>query len=165
MTLAAAADPVGDFLNRNLWMVAILFPVFFAGLWWTILHFIGRLSGWAELAEHYRFTGPFQGETWSFQSARMRYMSNYNGCLTFGANEMGMYAAGWGPFRIGAAPLLVPWAELEVQEKKRWLMSGYELRFRQAPGVFMWIWPRLGERLLSASSRKVDSFRMAPPIG
>lgn len=165
MIYAAAFDPAGDFLGRNVWLFAIVFPVFFVALWWTILRVIAKASGWAELAEHYRSMASFQGETWSFQSVRMRYLCNYNGCLTFGANEFGMYAAGWGPFRIGAPPLLVPWAELDIQQNKRWLLSGYELRFRQAPGVYMWIWPKLGERLLSASRQPLAGIRMAPPIG
>lgn len=163
--IIAAADPMGDFLSRNPWVLAVLFPVFFVTLWVVILNFIGKVSGWASLAERYRLADPFQGETWSFQSAQMRYLSHYNGCLTFGASAQGMYAAGWGPFRIGAASLLVPWGELTIAEKKRWLMPGYELRFHQCPDVYMWIWPKLGERLLSASSQGGSGIRMAPPIG
>jgi hypothetical protein len=146
-------------------VLAVVFPVFFVALWLVILNFIGKVTGWASLAEHYRLTDPFLGETWPFQSAQMRYMSHYNGCLTFGANEQGMYVAGWGPFRIGAAPLLVPWGELTLEPKKRWLISGYELHFRQSPDVYMWVRSSLGEKLLRASSQPMAGIRMAPPIG
>ncbi len=165
MMVAAAADPIGDFFNKNAWVFAVIFPVFFVALWVAILNLIGKVSGWAALAERYRATAPFQGETWLFQSAQMRYMTNYNGCLTFGADEQGMYAAGWGPFRIGAPPLLVSWGELEISEKRRWFFPGYELHFRQCPDITMWVRSGLGQKLLQASRQPVSGIRMAPPIG
>ena len=146
-------------------MLGAGFPIFFVTLWLVTLNFISRVSGWASLAEHYRATGPFQGETWLFQGAQMRYLCHYNGCLTFGANEMGMYVAGWGPFRIGAAPLLVPWGELDITQKTRWFFPGYELRFHQCPDVFMWVRSGLGEKLLRATQQPAAGIRMAPPIG
>jgi len=164
--LAAATDPVGDFLRSHPWVIAVTLPAFFVILGFAVLNFIGKVSGWAALAENYRAMAPFYGEKWRFQSARMRYLSNYNGCLTFGANEYGMYAAGWGPFRIGAAPLLVPWSELTVEKKSRWLFPGYEMRFRQCPDVYMWVRESLGDKMLRASSSQmVAGVRMAPPIG
>ena len=165
MMVALAADPVGDFLKQNPWVIAVVLPVFFVTLWFVVLNFIARMSGWSNLAEHYRTSEPFQGETWSFQSAGMRYMSNYNGCLTFGANVQGMYAAGWGPFRIAATPLLVPWGELTIETKKRWLMPGYELRFQQTPEVYMGGRRTLGENLLRASGKNSSGIRRAPQIG
>ncbi len=161
MMLAAAPDPVGDFLKANWWV----FPVFFVALWWLVNNLIGRVSGWARLAEVYRATAPFQGTKWFFQSAQMRYLSHYNGCLTFGANEQGMYAAGWGPFRAGAAPLLVPWGDLEIRPEKRWLIAGYGLRFRQAPDVPMWVRQSLGDKIVQASQGSGGGIRAAPPIG
>ena len=165
MIAFVAADPVGDFLKQNPWVIAVFVPVFFVTLWFVVLTFIGRMSGWSNLAEHYRTSDAFQGETWAFQSARMRYMSNFNGCLTFGADAQGMYAAGWAPFRLAAPPILVPWGELSVQPKKLWLMSGYELRFQQAPDVYMWVRQSLGEKLLRCSGKDVSGIRMAQPIG
>ena len=165
MTFALAADPVGDFLKQNPWVIGVIAPAFFVILWYVILNVVGRTSGWSSLAEHYRTSELFQGETWRFQSARMRYLSNYNGCLTFGAGMQGMFAAGWGPFRIGAPPLLVPWGELTIRPKKLWLMPGYELRFQQSPDVFMWVRESLGENLLRFSGKDVSGIRMAQPIG
>ena len=165
MIAFAAADPVGDFLKQNPWVIPVLAPVFFVTLSLVIATFVRRASGWSDLAEHYRTSESFQGETWYFQSAGMRYMTNYNGCLTFGANVQGMYASGWGPFRIIAPPLLVPWSELAVEAKTRWLMPGYELRFQQSPDVFMWVRQRLGENLLRFSGKDSSGIRMAQPIG
>ncbi len=165
MIAAMAAEPAGDFFQTHVWMFVAGFLVFFVALWSAILTLIGRASGWAELAAHYRASAPFQGETWMFQGVQMRYLMHYNGCITFGASEMGVYVAGWGPFRLGAPPLLVPWGDVTIAEKKRFVFPGYELRFRQSPEVFMWVRERLGQRLLQASKQPAAGFHMAPPIG
>jgi hypothetical protein len=161
MAFAARPDPVGDFIRANLWWVV---PLFVASVWWVSLHFAAWLTGWSELAARYRTDAPFQGERWNFQSAQTRYMSHYNGCLTFGANPQGMYVAPLIFFRIGHPALLVPWQELRIEPQRKWLVAGYELRFAQVPGVFLWIRKSLGDRIL-ATSKAGGGFVTAPPIG
>ncbi len=160
MILAAARDPVGEFLKANPW----IFPLFFVALWVLVGTVVGRWSGWYSLAERYRANTTFQGETWRFQSAQMRYLSHYNNCLTFGADPQGLSIAMFFILRAGHPPLFIPWGELELQPNRRLFVSGYELRFRQVPGVYMWVWAKLGEKILRASQGG-GGIRTAPPIG
>lgn len=161
MLALAAKDPVDAFIRANPWV----FPVFFVLLWCVVGYVVSRFSGWSELAERYRAQAPFEGEVWRFQSAQMRYMMNYNNCLTFGASSEGLYLATLFLFRLGHPPLLVPWGELEIQQEKRFFFVGYTLRFRQVPGVRMWVRAKLGERIVEASRSRAGGVRLAPQIG
>ena len=161
IAFAVRPDPVGDFMRVNAWWVI---PLFVAGTFWVGMHFAAWLTGWSELASRYRTDAAFEGQKWRFQSAQMRYMSHYNGCLSFGANSQGVYISTWAMFRIAHAPLFVPWSELRVEPKRRWLFPGYELRFGQVPDVFMWIQKSLGDKL-QAAAKEPAGYVTAPPIG
>jgi hypothetical protein len=126
---------------------------------------VARLSGWARLAEQYRATQPFVGETWRFQSVQMRYLTHYNNCVTFGADPQGLYVSVFFLIAPGHSPLLVPWGELELQPKRYFGVFGYELRFVRAPGIFMWVRGGLGEKIAVAAKARGGGLRMAPQIG
>jgi hypothetical protein len=51
-----------------------------------------------------------------------------------------------------------------MEPQRRWLVSGYELRFAQVPGIVMWIRKSLGDRI-QAASKAGSGFVTAPPIG
>ncbi len=161
IALFAKPDPVGDLLRAYPWVIP-LFVVFWI---WLITNLIARLSGWSALAEHYRANGPFEGVKWTFQSVQMRYLTHYNNALTFGASPQGLYMAVLFIVRPGHPPLLVPWEELQIQAKKRWMVMGYELRFRQTPGVYMWVRAQLGDKILLAAQTNRSGVWMAPQIG
>lgn len=161
MILAAARDPVSDFLKANWWAL----PVFVVLWGWFIISLVARLSGWSLLAERYRANAPSEGEQWRFQSVQMRYMSHYNNCLTFGADAQGLYIGMFFLLRAGHPPLLIPWGDLEIQPNKRFFVNGYDLRFRQVPDVYMWVRQSLGEKILRASQGSGGGIRTAPPIG
>lgn len=161
IAFAVRPDPVGDFLRVNLWWAV---PLFVAGTFWVSMHFAAWLTGWSELAARYRTDVPFEGETWRFQSAQTRYMSHYNGCLTYGANLQGLYVSTWFVFRVAHPALLIPWHELQMNPQRRWLIEGYEIRFTQVPDVFLWIRKSLGERIQAASKRS-SGIVTASPIG
>jgi hypothetical protein len=160
IAFAARPDPVGNFIAANPWVI----PLFMVGVWWLSLQLVARVSGWSLLAERYRAEMPFEGQKWRFQSAQMRYMSHYNGCLTVGANMQGLYLATWFLFRIAHQPLFIPWNDLTMTPKRRWLFPGYELRFNQVSGVFIWIQKSLGDRL-QAASKSTFGYATVPPIG
>jgi len=161
MMSTIAKDPVDEFLRAYPWVV----PLLVVGWGCLVMQLVARLSGWSRLAEQYRATQPFQGEKWRFQSINMRYLSHYNGCVTFGADLQGLYVAVLFFFRVGHPPLLIPWGELEIQPKDRWMMSGYELRFLRVPGVTMWVRRNLGEKILRAAQERDSGVRVAPQIG
>jgi hypothetical protein len=93
--------------------IAVAISVF-----WVVPILISKMTGWAALATRFGFSGSaFNGVTWKFQSARMRYMGNYNNCLTVGANTQGLYLKA--PFFMaGHPPLFVPWEEITYTDDK-----------------------------------------------
>ncbi len=82
---------------------------------------IGRISGWSTLANIYRATGEFFGPTWKFQSGQFRWRMGYNHCLTFGANESGLFLSVFFLFRIGHPSLFIPWGDITVSLRKGFL--------------------------------------------
>lgn len=125
-----------------------LFPVFFVGLWVFVLFLIARLGGWSRLAEYYQTQTRFEGQIWRFRSGRFRWAS-YNGCLTLGANDRGLYLAVFPLFRVGHPPLFIPWYDITTEEKKAFLTTYLEFRFAKAPSVTLRIPRSLGDTIVS----------------
>ncbi len=125
-----------------------LFLVGFVGLWIAISYLVARLGGWAKLATFYRFSGPFDGQCWRFQSAELRWKMGYNNCLTVGANSAGLYLSVLFLFRLGHPGLFIPWTDISITPGKRGFWSIYrEFRFRQAPMIPFRISQRLAQRI------------------
>jgi hypothetical protein len=92
-----------------------VFLVFMVAFWMLVSYVIGAISGWNALSKRFACPkGAFHGETWSFRRARMRFLTRYGNCLTFGADESGLYMSILPFFRVGHPPLLIPWAEVAV---------------------------------------------------
>lgn len=115
-------------------------------VWLAMGLVISVVGGWSRLAEAYRFGGAFEGEKRGWQSASLRYYTNYNFSLTIGVGPQGLYLAGPWVFRAGHPPLLIPWTELWVERPAREGAS-VTLRARRAPDIPIRISPRLFERL------------------
>jgi len=101
---------LNDFLDKY----PLAFIPFFVLFWCAILYSIAALSGWMTLSRKFRRNSTFTGTTWSFQSARTRWMSHYGSCLTFGADSTGLMLSILVFFRPGHPPLLIPWTEITV---------------------------------------------------
>ncbi len=100
-----------------------LFVLQFIALWGLVCYTIGQLSGWTLLSRRFRDRGAFYSYQWPFQSVRMRTLfGNYNNCANFGADEAGLYMAVFPLFRIGHAPLFIPWSEIQVVSGNRGLI-------------------------------------------
>lgn len=119
---------------------------------------IAHLTGWAALASAYPLARPFNGDRWWFQSASMRYGTNYGLCLIAGANRDGLYLSILLPFRPGHPPMFVPWTDISATiEQSRMFpykqlgLAFVELRFRRVPDVPVRIMQGLGRRLANAA--------------
>jgi hypothetical protein len=134
-------------------LVAVLAMVGFAAFWGGISRLIAAVSGWQLLGQFYRLTMPFNGRQWRFRSGRMRWATNYNGCLTLGANARGLDLAVMWPFRLGHPPLFIPWSEVQTSVLGGLASSDAEWRFRRAPGVRLRVSQRLARELLQAGGR------------
>ena len=101
-------------------------------MWVSVSYLLGQLSGWVSLSRKFRDTGSFYSYQWPFQSVRLGLV-NYNNAANFGADHTGLYMAVFPVFRLGHAPLFIPWSEIQVLSgtqglifKKRKLLLGRE---------------------------------------
>jgi hypothetical protein len=127
------------------------FFISFVLLWIAVGFIVAQLSGWAELAHHYRATNRFEGRKLRFRSSKMRLNMQYNNCLTVGLNAQTMYLAVLLPFRIGHPPLTIPWNEVTTATGKTLWWTWTEFRFQQAPSVWIRFYGKLGEEHLFSS--------------
>jgi hypothetical protein len=126
----------------------VLFAVFFAATWVSVLYVIAMVSGWNTLSKHFCLKGQFYGEQRPFQSARMRYYVHFGNSLSVGADESGLYLAVFPIFRIGHPPLLVPWSEVAVISGERgFIFKKRELRLGRQESIPLRISASLCETL------------------
>lgn len=123
----------------------------FLVLWTLVPIVISYVSGWASLAGQFRFHDTFTGSRWSWQSAQMRFMMNYNRCLTMGANEQGLYLAMNPLFRGGHPPLFIPWNEISVKPQRILFFEGTRFQLGRANPVPLWVRKKLADRLKTAA--------------
>jgi len=135
------------------------FVIFFVLVWCTVCFILATIGGWRRLAETYRFEGTFEGSRWRFTSARMRWGVNYNGCLTIGANERGLYVAVLFLFRLAHPPLFIPWSDVRVTEQRGLVFKYLEFGFLKAPAVPFRVRHQLGSALLQAGGWEAGALR------
>jgi len=120
---------------------------------WAIVSILRAIiGGWIKLARSYgisRSVRPRDGvvRKWRLQTAYMRWLTTYGNCLTFCADSNQLFiSTGW-LFRIGHAPLIIPWDEVTAVRGKGLLKHIVELRFKRAPSIPIRIGRILYERL------------------
>lgn len=107
----------------------IVFPFFFVGMWIVAGYWVALSSGWRLLAKRFRLQQTFLGAKWTLQSARMRWLTQYNNVLTVGANNTGLFMAPLFLFRAWHPPLFVPWSEIfDVRETQFLFFKFVEMR-------------------------------------
>ena len=130
----------------------VIFVLFFVALWCTIVFMIGRISGWALLAKRFRTDSRFPGQLWTWQSARFRWGCNFNNCLTVGGDPSGLYLSMLFLFRIGSPPLLIPWQEVTIRQRRTVLFFQFvELRLGREEQIPFAIREKLADSLRSAA--------------
>ena len=125
----------------------------FVLLWIAIGFTVAQIGGWGQLARFYRLSNPFSGERWYLRSGRMRLTMRYRNCLTIGANAQGLYLAVLFLFRFGHPPLFIPWQDIAVKTGETLWWRWTEFRFRQAPGVFLRVFGRIGDEVKSSAGQ------------
>jgi hypothetical protein len=130
----------------------VVFVLFFVTVWCAALFVISRVSGWALLATRFRTDSPFPGQTWTWQSARLRWGCNYNNCLTFGSDPSGLYLSMMFIFSIGSPPLLIPWPEVTFLRRRQFLFFRFvEFRLGREQQVPLMIREKLAESVRGAA--------------
>lgn len=132
----------------------VLFLVFFAAVWHFACFILSRIGGWEKLALTYRYDGTFSGKRWRFRSCKMNGYTNYNNCMTFGTNPVGLYMKILPLFRFRHPPLLIPWPDIRKEQVKGVIFTYLELTFTMAPNVRVRINESLGEKLFHSGNRQ-----------
>ena len=136
-------------------METLLSTVFFFGVWIAISYGIAVTGGWNVLAEHYLNKSDFQGERFRFNSGYIGKAS-YGGCLTLGTNPRGFYMSTLFMFRFGHPALLIPWEDITVNLKKKWIVSTIQLEFSKTPGIALNISKGLAKKIAKASGGRLN---------
>lgn len=113
-----------------------LYIFFFILLWICVCQLISIAGGWRILGRDYRAAAPFHGKKLWFKSAGMRYWTNYNNCITVGANKYGLYLSVLPIFRVGHPPLFFPWTDISTEEGTRRFFGDFvKFKFAKQPDV------------------------------
>ncbi len=137
-------------MSRSMLLILGLVSAF--TLYWMFLSWLfAVMSGWRELASAYPAPEPCDGDCWHFQSAALRWGFGFNGCLNVCANSQGVHLSILFVFSFAQPPVFMPWSDISGTERKNWLSSSVELRFRQAPTIPFRIGSRLANKLEQAS--------------
>jgi hypothetical protein len=130
---------------------ALYFPLFFVLLWLTITTLLGFLSGWFALARTYPDRDEAALRTFAGQSGSMALVG-MGGVLRLsvcpGGLRLGMLRI-VGPF---CRNIFVPWNELGVARKERFLMKAVQITFGQPVVGTLTISAELADRLARAAA-------------
>ena len=110
-----------DWVKHNPEIIVVLSLLAFAVYWSLIVRMVALASGWRKLARRFRAQQPFMGRKLKWQRAWMR-LAGYNGCLTIGADPMGLFLSVTFIFSPGHPPLFIPWTEISVPQGP-WLLN------------------------------------------
>jgi|SRR5688572_6624437 len=139
---------VRDWVDQHpiLFVVGVVFS-----LWVSVPLLISFIGGWACLRRRFRYSGTFKGQRWSFQSGQMRFIAGYRNCLTLGANHEGLYMSIMRLFRVGHPPLFIPWSQITIDSKYKYL--GVRFKLGSYPWVSLWLGEALAEKLKRAAGK------------
>ena len=111
------------FIDQHPALFAAILPAYLVLLWLLVGAILSFVGGWFSLSKLYRTQVKFEGAKWRGQSARMRWLVNYNHVLTLGANREGLYLASMFLFRFMHPPLLIPWREIKLRRGRDWFLE------------------------------------------
>jgi hypothetical protein len=158
-----------EWLNQH---IAFAVPFFVVTLWVVVAYWIALLGGWRLLAKRFSAQGDFTGAKWSMQSARMRFLSNYNNVLTVGANTTGLFIVPMILFRAWHSPLFVPWNEISVSRTTQLFFFRFvTLRLGRQEEIPFRIRAALAAKIEAAAGaawpeyKGAMEFQPPPPIG
>lgn len=122
-----------DWMNKYF---LVVFPFFFVGIWLFSTYWVAVTSGWRLLAKRFRMQGDYSGQKWKMQSARMRWLTGYNGCLTIAADNAGLFIVPFVLFRVWHPALFIPWTEITARGKTVFfLFNMIELRLGRSEEI------------------------------
>ena len=81
--------------------------------WVTNRFLVPLLSGWQTLSTRYGASGPAQGDSFSWATARFSWFANYGKCLNVTISSDGIHLQPFWLLRSGHKPLFFPWGAVK----------------------------------------------------
>ena len=131
---------------------ATLFLIAFTALWILMCIAFSMWGGWSQLTDRYRGTLSKAKAKWRFESASMRRMAAYPGCLKFSVGREGLGISILFLFRVGHPPLLIPWTDITTHTSESRIIKKVRLEFAKEPNVPLTISLKLARRIRDAST-------------
>ncbi len=128
------------------YLIPPLFLLISVPFWCGVCLLVSALGGWRRLAQTYRVREAFGGTTWPFCSGELG-LANYNGVLTLGADDRGLYLAVFVAFRPGHPPLFIPWPDITITPYRGLFFSYRDLRLGKGPTLRLRA--SIGDRLIA----------------
>jgi hypothetical protein len=110
-----------------------LSPFFFAGMWLFVTSILAAKSKWFSLMRQYPNRDELPVLRLRFQSGRMSGVS-MSGILRLDACPSGLRVGIWRLFGLLSRDFLVPWTDIRVERKTRFLWKVAELQFGAGAG-------------------------------
>jgi len=96
------------------------FFIFFILMWCSISLILSYISGWQELAKHYKTTQPSPNNMSYMKTGRIG-ITRFRNALNIGTTSDALYLSVFPFFRLGHPPLLIPWSAItRVEQVSRW---------------------------------------------
>ncbi|WP_429884729.1 hypothetical protein [Geoalkalibacter halelectricus] len=115
--------------------------------WFVLCHGVARFGGWTKLSGPYSLLGGFSGRRLFLQTILLERGVRYGNTMTLGVSHQGLYLAPLFVLRPGHPPLLIPWEEISVEDKKGFFGHTLEMRFSRVPGVTLTLGYATGKQL------------------
>lgn len=125
-----------------------IYVLFFIIFWMAVCKLISAVGGWKILSRDYRANSAFDGKKMWLKSIGLRRWTNYNNCITVGADKYGLYLAVLPMFRVGHPPLFFPWADISTEAGSRRFFGDFvKLKFTKQPDVPVILSQKLAARI------------------
>ena len=125
-----------------------IYIVFFIMVWMAVCKLISAVGGWNILSRDYRANSAFDGKKMWLKSVGLRRWTNYNNCITVGADKYGLYLAVLPIFWVGHPPLFFPWADISTEAGSRRFFGEFvRLKFTKQPDVPVILSQKLAARI------------------
>ena len=121
---------------------------FFIIIWVGVCQLISIVGGWKILSRDYRANSAFDGKKMWLKSVGLRRWTNYNNCITVGANKYGLFLSVFPIFRVGHPPLFFPWTDISAEAGSRRFFGDFvKLKFTKQPDVPVIMTKKLAARI------------------
>jgi hypothetical protein len=131
------------------------YPAVFPLTAFLIFFIYSNLFGsWARLAKSYQYTSSFGGQAWKWQGVILG-SSGKSQPMTIGINSVGLYLRPALSIMQWQKPILIPWAELEIEKDQRWIGTLYHFRSAAHPRIKITINDALFGKIAAAAGDNI----------